>query len=315
MAKKRSKLGTYLLLIVLAAMVLGMAAPFFLQRTRSLSAQEAGEKAIAYINETMKLEASLIDVTEESGMYKVRLKIKDQEFPSYVSKDGRFLFPNAIDLEMKPGGAGKEEEKEIPKSDQPEVHLYVMSFCPYGNQAEEAMKPVVELLGDSVEIEPHYVIYENYASGYPEYCLEEENKYCSMHGIDELNQNIREMCVYQNQREKFWPFVDEVNKNCTVETVEKCWENAAQKTGVDIDSVKACQTNKGLAFVQKEKELNDKYEVRGSPTLVINGVRYAGERTSEGYKKAICNAFNNPPEACSQELSSEASSGSSGGCQ
>ena len=42
--------------------------------------------------------------------------------------------------------------QEITKTDKPNVELFVMSFCPYGVQAETAMKPVVDLLGDSADI-------------------------------------------------------------------------------------------------------------------------------------------------------------------
>lgn len=54
---------------------------------------------------------------------------------------------------------------------------------------------------------------------------------------------------------------------------------------------------------------------RAVATLVINGVQYTGGRTSEGYKQAICEAFNSPPEACGQTLGSETSSPAGGTCQ
>lgn len=308
--------------IVIIVIALLVAGGFFyknyFRQGRVLSSQEAGEKAIAYINEKM-LEgatASLIDVAEEGGVYKIHLKIGEMEYDSYITKDGKFLFPEGINLEKAPQVAGEQAKpEEVPQTDRPEVVLFVMSFCPYGNQAEEIMKPVVEVLKEAVEIEPHYIIYENYATGFPDYCLEEENKYCSMHGISELNQDIREMCVYQNQPEKFWNFLDEVNKSCNVQTVEKCWQDAAQKTGVDVSLIKKCQGENATKFAQQEKELNEKYEVKGSPDLVINGVHYQGERSPEAYKEAICGAFNQPPDACEQTLESTAPSGSSGGCQ
>lgn len=310
--------------IIIIIVVLLVAGGFFyknyFQRSQVLSSQEAGEKAIAYINENILqgVSASLMDVGDEGGVYKIHFKIGEREYDSYVTKDGRLLFPEAIDLGKTPEGAGEQATQgDIPQADKPEVMLFVMSFCPYGNQAEDVMKPVVELLGETVKIELHYIIYENYASGYPDYCLDEENKYCSMHGINELNQNIREMCVYQNQPEKFWNFLDEVNRSCNVQIVEECWEDAAQKMGVDVNSVKECQTENATKFAQQEKELNEKYEVAGSPDLVINGVHYRGGRTPEAYKKAICDAFNHPPDACEQTLESSApsSSSGSGGCQ
>ena len=77
------------------------------------------------------------------------------------------------------------------------------------------MMPVVELLKDKADIQLHYVIYENYQGGGSKYCLDKDNKYCSMHGIQELNQDVRELCVQKYQGDKLWNFVKEINAKCT----------------------------------------------------------------------------------------------------
>jgi hypothetical protein len=55
----------------------------------------------------------------------------------------------------------------------------------------------------------------------------------------------------------------------------------------------------------------------GSPTMTINGqttqaVYQYGN--SEGYKKAICDAFNTAPTECSKTLSSSTSTSQGGSC-
>ena len=45
----------------------------------------------------------------------------------------------------------------VEKDKKPEFNFYVMSFCPYGNQIEEAIKPVAELIGDQADIHPRYI--------------------------------------------------------------------------------------------------------------------------------------------------------------
>jgi len=68
-----------------------------------LSPQEAASLAINYINKNMVSEgvtASLMSVISESGLYKIHLKISDQEYDSYITQDGSILFPqNWIKLE------------------------------------------------------------------------------------------------------------------------------------------------------------------------------------------------------------------------
>jgi len=282
-----------------------------------LSAQEVGEKAINYINQNILMDqatAVLINVIEEKGLYKLTLKIEEQEIVSYATRDGKFLFAEPIDLDVQPPSPqGSETPQETPQTEKPNAKLFIMSFCPYGNQAEELMMPVVELLGNKAEIEPHYVIYSNYGSGYPEYCADEENQYCSMHGIQELNQNVRELCVWKYQRDKFWDFLKEINKNCSSQNADTCWEGVAQNIGIDVQQIKSCQQNEIFTLLAEELSLNKQYGVKGSPQLFINDVEYGGERSSEGYKNGICSAFTDPPTECQEDLNGEGGS-VEGGC-
>lgn len=124
---------------------------------------------------------------------------------------------------------------EPTKSDKPEFQFYVMSFCPYGNQMEELVKPVAELLKDSADIRPQYIFEKitdlktqcqqydssncaNYVkagyftsesecktelTSYSKECLDEKQYlkignvfYGSLHGRVEANQDVREICAY-----------------------------------------------------------------------------------------------------------------------
>jgi hypothetical protein len=46
---------------------------------------------------------------------------------------------------------------EAEKTNKPELKFFVMSFCPYGNQMEDTLKPVVNLLSKVVDIRPQYI--------------------------------------------------------------------------------------------------------------------------------------------------------------
>ena len=75
-------------------------------------------------------------------------------------------------------------------------------------------------------------IYSNYNGGGATYCLDKENKYCSMHGIQELNQGVRELCVQKYQPDKLWDFVMKINKACSASNADTCWEAVAKTAGV-----------------------------------------------------------------------------------
>ncbi|MEK7624657.1 MAG: hypothetical protein AAB404_03000 [Patescibacteria group bacterium] len=71
---------------------------------KKITAQEAADKAVSYINNNILGEqviANLINVIEdkEKNLYKLNLEIGDQKMESYVTMDGKVLFPNAIDLD------------------------------------------------------------------------------------------------------------------------------------------------------------------------------------------------------------------------
>jgi hypothetical protein len=183
--------------------------------------------------------------------------------------------------------------------------------------ADDFVNPVDKLLGDKISFEPHYVIYNNYAKNrgakWNEYCIDKDEKYCSMHGVQELNQNVRELCTFKYQPDKYWDFVLAANEKCDYSNVDSCWENVAKEVGIDLDKIKSCQSDEALSLLANEVSLNEKYEVTGSPTIILNGKSYEGNRTPEDLKQGVCSSFNTEPDECSQTLDSDNSS-ASGSC-
>ena len=66
-------------------------------------------------------------------------------------------------------------------------------------------------------------------------------------------------------------------------------------------------------LLKAEEIVADTNSVTGSPTLVINGVMVQGDRSSEGFKKSICSAFETVPAECDKTLSSTTAP-ATGGC-
>ncbi len=202
----------------------------------------------------------------------------------------------------------------VTTDNKPQIDFFVMSYCPYGNQAEEAIEPVYQLLKDKAIFNPRYVIYSNYGGGGPNYCLDDENLYCSMHGIQELNQNIRELCVFKYMgTEKMFEFMLAMNDECTSGNADTCWEAVAKDLGLNTAKIVECENTEGLEMVKEQKELGDLAGVSGSPTVFIDGADYTGSRTPEGFKTALCNAFTTKPSECSTTLGSDAAA-TTGSC-
>jgi len=184
----------------------------------------------------------------------------------------------------------------------PQIDFYVMSYCPYGNIAEEAIEPAYQLLKDSADFNPHYVIYSNYQGGGPKFCLDDEDKYCSMHGVQELNQGLRELCVAKHfGMDEYFEFTLEMNEKCNYNNADECWEPVAKKLGYNVERIKSCEANAWEDILSKELALNQALGVRGSPTVFVEGAAYNGARAASGYAQSLCAGFESMPDECSTE--------------
>lgn len=258
-----------------------------------LSPELAVKKAVEFINNNYLAprgeKAELVNVSEESGLYKFKIKIGEREYTSFVTKDGKILFPGeGVYLDKKLG--------EVPKRERPDVKLFVMSYCPFGLQMQKALLPAWELLKEKADIGVYFVSY-------------------IMHGKEEMEENLRQYCIQKEEKEKYLSYL-----NCFLK--EGKFKDCLSEAKIDENRLIACQKSTDQEFqisahfnekaptspFNVHKELNEKYGVQGSPTLVINDQVVEVQRSPEKVKEAICNAFSTPPKECETTLSSTSTS-------
>ena len=284
--------------------------------------RQASENALKYFNHILsgrKLSAKIdreID-DPETGLYKVTFGIsgesmgsKSQKINAYISRNGKFVFPQAIRL--------KSKVTKIPQNNKPKIRLFVMAFCPYGNLAEDRIIPIVKLLNSKIDFKIDYIVSKD-----------QKNNFSSLHGDQELHQDIRELCVQKYSPNKFLDFVKDINQQCSPRNADKCWIKVARKIGLNRQKISQCQKKEGsdllnreMSLSQKEYPVDDsihfngaeKSSVTGSPTLIINGVIYSGQRTSRGYLDAICSAFKNKPAECRTKIKDNSQKVPAGQC-
>lgn len=281
------------------------------------NSDKVAQTTLDFIDKNMLAEgykASLVESKQlQNGLYEIKFKVEDQEFTFYVSSDGKTLFPQGVEM------VASTEEQEVPKADKPSVQLFVMSYCPYGLQAEKMYLPVFNLLKDKADISIHFVSY-------------------AMHEKKEIDENLRQYCIQKEQPEKYPAYL-----SCFVKAgdSEKCLGEASiDKTKIDSCIAQTDQQynvttqyndqstwlNGQYPKFDVEADLNEQYDIKGSPTIVINGkVVNVDPRSPEKFKEVICQAFNTPPAECSQKLSEDtvstgfgegsSTSASDGSCQ
>ncbi|MDI6603432.1 MAG: thioredoxin domain-containing protein [Patescibacteria group bacterium] len=104
--KNKNLIAIAIAIVIVGILIAGML--FYINQGKekkiagSLTAQQAAEKTINFINQYLvepPIVASLINVAEERGLYKISFKAGEDEYNSYVTKDGKLLFFQAIDME------------------------------------------------------------------------------------------------------------------------------------------------------------------------------------------------------------------------
>jgi hypothetical protein len=271
-----------------------------------------GERVISYINSNVVqpgTTVSLISINETKGLYALTSQYQSQVITIYVTKDCTLLFTNTIDMNATPSGTAKSQPAK--KSARPVVDLYVMAFCPYGTQAETIMKPVVDLLGSTADIRIRYITTIDGNT---------INNVTSLHGPTEVKEDLRQLCILKSTPQKYWDYLKAFNDQCyplwqNTSALDSCRKKVTASMGIDLTRTESCAfSTDGLALLKADETDAAKYGVSGSPTLIINGVEYAGSRTPEAYKQAICNSFDTAPAVCNTTLSTDQAPNAAGGC-
>ncbi|MFA5049394.1 MAG: hypothetical protein WC501_00135 [Candidatus Micrarchaeia archaeon] len=267
---------------------------------------------IAYINIGEQQTLAVKNVTLEE-VIRISFDLAGQQTAIYVSKD----YMNILGFEQVESIENLNEqvnevlalmdgepefEEGAQQTETPKVELYVMSYCPYGNQAENGIKDAVLLLAEKIDFEPVYIIG---ASG---------DNFNSLHGQTELNQDIREKIIYNLYGETGWvEYVYKVNADCSLNDIETCWKDPATALGFDVEKIETEYNEKYIEIARAEALKTSQNGVSGSPTLLINGKKYSGGRDAESYKNEICAYFTAQPDECNKTLDS-AGSASTGNC-
>lgn len=279
-----------------------------------LAPEEARAKAEKFINDELisggadQAKAVIKEITEDRGLYKLLVVVESQgrtqEVESYMTLDGEKFFTQAIDIEIKTADAPQAEGGQQPssgeavnKQDKPKIELFVMSHCPFGTQIEKGIIPVLEIFGDKINFELKFCDY-------------------AMHGKKEIDEQLNQYCIQKEEPTKLLDYL-----KCFLETGVST--GCLAKAKVDNTKLKYCTQKADEEFEVTDnlndesrwfngnypqfnvnKEDVDKYDISGSPALVLNGEKIASARDPQSLMKTICFGFTNVPDECGETLSS-----------
>ena len=275
-----------------------------IDEAKDIGVEKAERKIISFIEENMVQPGTKVSVkgmSVENGLYKAEMEIQGQQAITYLSKDGSTFYPQGYlieEVESKRAESQEAANVEVPKSEKPNVEVFIMSYCPYGTQIQKGLLPVIETLDKNIDFEFKFVDY-------------------AMHGDKEIEENVRQYCISKNEPNKFEDYL-----SCFLETgnssgcleqqavdstmLTKCANGVDSEFNVDEKAKNKDEWEGKYPPFDLHKEDNLKYSVQGSPTLVINGTTVQSQRDPASLMKKICDAFENKPEECNETLSSAA---------
>ena len=191
-------------------------------------------------------------------------------------------------------------------SGKPLVELYVMSQCPYGTQAEDALFPVLKDYAKQVEFKVGFI--GDKADG-PAGKFQFE----SLHGQPEVEENIRQLCARELAPDKWLDYVLARNKDIKAAD----WEKAAAAAGIDPGLLADCSKGPGINNYIDNLALAKAKNAEASPTIYIGGENYTGPRTRDGFEWSVCSALRakgaKPTAACAKLLAGPKPAGGPGG--
>lgn len=180
------------------------------------------------------------------------------------------------------------------------LDLFVMSQCPYGTQALDAMKEVLTNFNNKINFNIHYIANEN-----------QDGTFESLHGQGEVDENIRELCAikYYPENYKYMDYIWCINKEIQKDSQNYKWETCAK----DFPKIKTCfNGDEGKKLLSENIKLGNELQIGASPTWMANNRYEFSGIDSETVKSNFCK-YNNGLTGCENTLSSETAT-PSGSC-
>jgi len=185
--------------------------------------------------------------------------------------------------------------KEIPKK----LEVFVMSHCPFGIKALNALKEITNNFGKNIKLEIHYIARQM-----------GPGKFSSMHGPTEVEEDKRELCAmkYYGKNYKFMNYILCRNKNIR----DNNWKKCATK-GVKAAVIEKCSTGaEGAKLLGEDLKIAQALGIGASPTWMANNKFKFSGIAAEQIKQNFC-AHNKGLKGCKNKLSTKAK-GRAGSC-
>ena len=187
--------------------------------------------------------------------------------------------------------------KEIKKR----LDVFVMSQCPYGVKALNAMEEILKVFKGEIDFHVNYI------------AQEEGEGFKSLHGQPEVDENIRELCAIKSYSKdhKYMDYVLCRNKDIRSTEWEKCAVN-----GIKADVIKKCfEGAEGKKLLKENIKPANGMGIGASPTWLANNKYKFSGIDAKSIQTNFCE-HNQDLKGCKATVSAQpAGTGGGGSCK
>ncbi len=186
------------------------------------------------------------------------------------------------------------EKMECRQEIKKKLDLFVMSQCPYGVRAMDAMKDVLDQSktssGYDMDFDLYYIANDN-----------GDGTFDSLHGQGEVDEDLRDVCVIKNYPDNY-KYMDYIWCQNEVYNskgdMSKTWEKCLTDNGMDAELIKKCsEGDEGKALLAENVKLGNGLEVGASPTWLANNRYEFSGIDSDTVKESFCE-YNENAKIC-----------------
>lgn len=153
----------------------------------------------------------------------------------------------------------------IARMGKPTLELFVMSYCPYGVQAEEKIIPIVKKFGDKIDFKLQFIAQEKENPS-----ARDITPFTSLHGYPEVAENIRQLLIAQEYPDKYLDYI-----SCRGKKLDKSWEDCAEKLDIDVAKIQALFDAPEAAQLFRENIARaEALGIKASPTILVDGHKF-----------------------------------------
>ncbi len=153
----------------------------------------------------------------------------------------------------------------VSRMGKPTLELFVMSYCPYGVQAEEKLIPIVKKFGDTIDFKLRFIAQEKESIS-----LKDITPFTSLHGYPEVAENIRQLLIAKEYPDKYLDYI-----LCRGKKLNQSWEACARKLSIDVEKIQTLFDSPEAEQLFRENiKRAAELGIRASPTILVDNHQF-----------------------------------------